>query len=325
MTQKTSGFFSGEVRLSGLAAIVGAGLCLATLLGFAGKYAWYFDLLAHFRVQYLIGLGIYGLVFLALQQHRKALIFLACAAVNLAVIAPLYFGDGRMPATGSLPMRALLLNVNTRHGNSAKVLQLISDTNPDFIVLEEISSRWLHDLRPVVSSYPYWLAQPREDNFGIALYSRLPITAREISEVGFAGVPSIIATISSTTTSLRLIATHPLPPISAAYSRGRNQQLQAIADLAAAASPPLIVLGDLNSTPWSYNFKKLLSRSGLKNSAVGFGIQPSWPANIPPLLIPIDQCLHSPDIAIINRKIGGNTASDHLPLIVDLAIGPGPR
>ncbi len=301
----------------------GAGLCLATLLGFAGRFAWYLDLLAHFRVQYLIALSIYGLAFLAMHQRRQAVIFFAAAALNLAVIAPLYISDGTMPAPGSLKMRALLINVNTRRGDAKKVLQLIRDTGPDFIVLEEISSKWLCDLEPLLSSFPYWVAQPREDNFGIALYSRLPITSREISEVGFTGVPSIIATISSGSASLRLIATHPLPPIGASYARWRNQQLLAVADLAAAASWPVMILGDLNSTPWSYNFRQLLSRSGLKNSAGGFGIQPSWPANIPLLLIPIDHCLHSPDISILNRKTGSSTASDHLPLIVDLAINPG--
>lgn len=36
--------------------------------------------------------------------------------------------------------------------------------------------------------------------------------------------------------------------------------------------------------------------------------------------IPIDHCLHSPDITVINRRVGSDVGSDHYPLIIDFSI-----
>ena len=83
---------------------------------------------------------------------------------------------------------------------------------------------------------------------------------------------------------------------------------------------PVLLLGDLNTTPWSFHFQHLLKESGLKNSMKGFGHQPSWPSNIPFLRIPLDHVLHSEEITIHNRMIGRNIGSDHLPVIVDFSI-----
>ena len=42
--------------------------------------------------------------------------------------------------------------------------------------------------------------------------------------------------------------------------------------------------------------------------------------SLPPLGIPIDQCLVSRGIQVANVRTGNDVGSDHLPLIVDLAI-----
>lgn len=85
-----------------------------------------------------------------------------------------------------------------------------------------------------------------------------------------------------------------------------------------------MVLGDLNVTPWSHVFRDLLKRTGLIDSAQGWGIQPTWPSGAVLLRIPIDHCLHSPDVAIVNREIGENVGSDHFPVIVDFFIRATP-
>jgi endonuclease/exonuclease/phosphatase (EEP) superfamily protein YafD len=41
------------------------------------------------------------------------------------------------------------------------------------------------------------------------------------------------------------------------------------------------------------------------------------------LRIPIDHCLVSPSVAIVDRRVGPPVGSDHLPVFVDFAIsGP---
>jgi hypothetical protein len=112
---------------------------------------------------------------------------------------------------------------------------------------------------PLPSSIPAWplhsLTQPREDNFGIGLFSKLPLEESEVAYIGSADVPSILATLKAEKTNFRVIATHPLPPGGRDYSRLRNEQLEELPDH--LRSPlPLILLGDLNVTPWSYYFRR---------------------------------------------------------------------
>lgn len=115
------------------------------------------------------------------------------------------------------------------------------------------------------------------------------------------------------------VATHPLPPGGRDYSRWRNDQLEQLPDF--IRSPlPILLLGDLNVTPWNYHFRRLLDRTGLRDSAKGYGVQPTWPSYNPLLRIPIDHCLHSADIAIVDRRVGQSVSSDHYPVIVDFVI-----
>jgi endonuclease/exonuclease/phosphatase (EEP) superfamily protein YafD len=81
----------------------------------------------------------------------------------------------------------------------------------------------------------------------------------------------------------------------------------------------VIAIGDFNSTPWSGRFRQFQADSNLINSQFGFGLQTTWPASLPFLLrIPIDHCLHSRSIRTVERQIGSDIGSDHLPLLVKL-------
>ncbi|MBU4198871.1 MAG: hypothetical protein KKG09_02950 [Verrucomicrobia bacterium] len=79
----------------------------------------------------------------------------------------------------------------------------------------------------------------------------------------------------------------------------------------------------MNVSPWSSHFRRLLRESGLQDSAQGRGVQPTWPTFSPLLLIPIDHCLHSPQIAIFKKQAGPSVGSDHYPVIVDFLIKQG--
>jgi endonuclease/exonuclease/phosphatase (EEP) superfamily protein YafD len=120
-----------------------------------------------------------------------------------------------------------------------------------------------------------------------------------------------------------LIVSHPLPPGSAEYSRLRNDQLRALAAKVRESNVPTIVLGDLNATPWSPYFRELLRASGLRNTSQGRGLYGSWPAGLPIGRIPLDHCLVSPSLHVMDKQLGPQVGSDHLPVVIDLQI-PAP-
>jgi endonuclease/exonuclease/phosphatase (EEP) superfamily protein YafD len=116
------------------------------------------------------------------------------------------------------------------------------------------------------------------------------------------------------------MATHPLPPAGRDYSRWRNNQLAQLPGWVHRATSPLLLLGDLNVSPWSSHFRRLLRESGLRDSSQGRGVLPTWPTFSPLLRIPIDHCLYSQGIAIVDRRTGPHVGSDHFPVIVDFVI-----
>lgn len=311
-----------RVTCSGLVAAAGVLACIATLAGFAGRLWWVLELTCHFRVQYALVLGLGALTMLAWRQVRWAVAFAVFTLLNATVIAPRFLTGAEAAAGGDDPaFRALLANVNFDNRDYPRIRQVITDHDPDFIVLQEITPWLLDRLADLADRYPYRAAVPRADPFGIALLSRHPFLKAEVIQLGATGLPSIQAEFATGGQRFTLLATHPPPPISAQTARERNDQLAELALF--ARQPRLLVLGDLNVTPWSPYFEDLLAASGLRDSGDGLGIHPSWPAGWPPLWIPIDHALFSEGIRIQKRKIGPAIGSDHYPLVVAFRVsGP---
>lgn len=306
-------FLTFRIGWLGLVTSAGVLLCAATLFGFLGRFWWFFDLFSHFRVQYFAGLAVLGLILLVTRRRSIGALFLLLAAINLAQVLPLYFGA---PSSASDPTRLMLINVNAQSGDTGRVRRAVAESAPDILVLEEVNERWITELSDLRDTYPYSVVEPREDDFGVALFSKLPLLQSDVVFIGSAGVPSIEATLGGKGEPLRILATHPLPPGGPDYSAWRNEQLQLMAERV-DASRPFLLVGDLNTTPWNFHFRQLLARSGLRDSAVGFGVQPSWPTFNPLFWIPLDHVLHSPCIIVTARKTGSDVGSDHYPVIVD--------
>jgi len=313
--------FRFKIQFWGVVTAAGAVAGVATILGFFGSFHWLLDLCSHFRVQYFLGLTAVALLLVVPRKLVTAAVYGVLAAVNLGVILPFYFGG--TPADGSSvpPVRAMLLNVNTGYGKAQLVSGVISRFNPDIVVLEEINTKWLSDLGPALAGHGYSRIQSRDDNFGIALFSRFAITQSRIAYIGDAGVPSIVAEIGTPQGRCTVLATHTLPPAGRDYSNMRNSQLAELPKWIKQAKSPVLLLGDLNVTPWNYYFRRLVSESGLKDSSRGRGVHPSWPTFNVLMRIPIDHCLSSPAIAVVRREIGPKVGSDHFPLIVEFVIG----
>jgi endonuclease/exonuclease/phosphatase (EEP) superfamily protein YafD len=317
-------FFTFRFLTAESLLLAGALTTAATLLGFCGRFHWFLDLFSHFRVQYFWTLAGTALCLVFFHKFRPALIFTAAATINAAVLLPLYFDRAPLPSPAPAPIRAILLNVNTRSGNPGRVKEFLQQQDPDLIVLEEVDERWITELASLSQSHPHAETEPRDDNFGIAVFSKHPLVQSQILYFGDYALPSIRTEITAPQGTYTLFASHPLPPRNAAYSRERNEQLEWLAGQIKKSVLPILLLGDLNATPWSHHFKKFQQSSGLLNSAQGRGIQPSWPAHLSLLWIPIDHCLHSPQIEIVDRTIGPPQGSDHYPLLVSFRLSSLP-
>ena len=308
-----------RLRFYGLLGALGFAAAIISLAGFLGTLAWWLEILSHFRMQYAICFLLLAVPYALGRRWWHTGGALAMALINVLPLLLFLFPPAPAMSSNGPSYRIMLMNVNSAWGDPLAVRSAISNAQPDFLILEEISDRWLVDLAPALATYPYREIQPRFDNFGIGLFSRHPLTSARIEPFGLVDIPTIFAQVHLDGRPLNLIATHPMPPGEALLARERNRHLQWLAGEVAGLSGPVLLAGDLNAAPWSPVFCNFERTSGLIDSARGRSIRPTWPAFLPPLWIPIDHILHSPGIAICSYKVGAPVRSDHLPVIADFA------
>lgn len=329
--------------------LAATGLLALTLVSHLGSRSYLLDLLSHFRVQYAFGLFCVALAFGALKCWRWLAAALAGFLLNFSQVAPLYFGSH---ASAELErrdsIRLMSINVRMRNQEFDLVRRAIADNRPDVVLLIEVDRRWLAELDPLVKDYPHVIEEPRNDNFGIALWSRWPLENPEVIELS-GRIPAIRCRVAVPGGALEVLGAHPVPPSGRRGSEERNAQLAELAERAKERDLPLVLIGDLNTTHWNHYFRRLQREAGLNNSAKGFGVQASWPASWGQKLssrrngdeprsrqaggwtigsglfrIPIDHCLVSTELFVNDRRLGPYTGSDHLPLVVDVGFAESP-
>jgi len=301
------------VAATALAAVALVGMCVVPLVPI-----WPCMLFEHFRVQYAAG----GLVVVGCTAAFRMRGYFDAAAlaalVHLIWIAPDLGGSPRPIPSDGVPIRVLALNVHTESSSFEEVRRLIAEVRPDVIGLVEVDQRWLDALAPAVAGYAGRLDKPRDDNFGVALYARQPLTG-SIEELA-SPLPSVVASVTVGDARLSLLLIHPPPPINDAALAAQVEELGAVADRARRMPGPIVILGDFNATPWSRPFRRVLARSGLCDSRTGFGIEASFPAASAIVRIPIDHVLVSCSIGVRDRHIERDVGSDHLPVLIDLVV-----
>ncbi len=309
-----------SLTLWGLLEVGGVMGCVATVTGFFGRLWWFFELTSHFRPHLVVALGLLTGIWWLRQRPRMAAAYGGFALINLVVLLPWLWPSSRSATGDGARLRLAAINVHTTNERSDLVLEFLRATEADVILLMEVNDRWITALQSLTATHPHQIAEPREDNFGIALFSRIPLMNANVVEFGDAEVPSLVATIAVDEREVYLLGTHPLPPSTAAYARARNEQLRGIAAWTREQTLPVIVLGDLNATPWSPFFTAVLRDTGLRDTAKGRGLGGTWPAWFPLGRIPLDHCLVSPSIAVVDRRLGPRVGGDHLPLVVEVLL-----
>lgn len=276
------------------------------------------QLFAHFKPQYFV----VSLLLCAALVVKRQLLYvgglLLAAAINTAFVVPWYLPDSAPDGRSELKiLNANVLSTNTEH---ERLFELLDAEAPDIVLLQEVSAQWLVALDRLRQTYPYSYAEAREGNFGIALFSRVPLASASHIDSPPLGFPTILATLDVDGTTLHFVGTHPMIPTGRSYYEARNEQLEDLARLVTERGEPLVLVGDLNASMWDMHYRRLEERTRLRNARGGFGIVPTWPTFMPIAMIPIDHVLVSDDVSVVEMRSGPRIGSDHLPLIVTVAL-----
>lgn len=283
------------------------------------------DLVSHFRVQYLI-CGVVALIFFAINRQKPwILASIFCVGVNLWLICPFYFPPPNNSAIKEPKLRLLVANVHSRNTRYIELISVVKAQNPDVIAVLEVTPEWEDVLRSINEDYPFSEIRPGAGHFGIALFSRHPFVHIELKNFVSSGPPSIVGEIQFADQPLKIIATHPVPPLAPDFFALRNEQLKAIAKYVDREELPLVVFGDFNTTPWSPIYRMFSKISGPKNSRAGYGVLPTWPRRIPIFYIPIDHCMFSDQLAGLHVQTHDLPGSDHRMLVTDIGVNASVR
>lgn len=328
--------------------------CALTIAAMMGDKGWLWSLTTHFRMQYL---GIQALALLlvvlacslsrkdnqtasAWTESRLSIGFLCFfIMLNLTPILPYYLPSSR-PSVAELkfshPVKLMHFNLfGQLNRNTASVAQAITAADPDMVDLVEYTPAWQRALEQtgVWRRYPYRVAGKGH----IALYSKLPLQNARLTYAApgkqVANQANIIAQVSINRQPVTILVAHPASPILPSHLTWLKQSFQTWQQERSRLGQNLLVVGDLNTSPWSKEFENMTRNTGLRDSQLGYGVQPSWPMLLPILgirstptlvtnllAIPIDHVLVSEKILVFSRKTGPFVGSDHLPVTVEIGM-----
>lgn len=301
-----------RARLAALAVATAAGL--AGALGALADLAWWLELFAHFRPQYALLLATSGLALLALGPRSLGLAALLLAALNGAPL--LHYQLPRpAPAPAGTDLRLVLANLHFGNRQHERVIGYLRRSAPDVAVLLEVTPAWRQALAGLADVLPH-----QAHSGDVLVASREPLEALRPLPFGEGYAGALVFATGTAGRRVTVIGAHANWPLGPATSRRRNAQLDLLAEAAATAAGPVVLLADLNLTAFAPRFARLLAAAGLADCAAGRGFSPSWPARFPPPGVRIDHCLHGPGVVPLAVANGPWIGSDHYPLEVTLRL-----
>jgi endonuclease/exonuclease/phosphatase (EEP) superfamily protein YafD len=308
-------------RLDRLLTCFAAAALVASLMPLAARYGWAFDIAASFRVQYVVVDVLLALACLLQRKRIWCLALAACAAFSAWPVLPyvaLPINAAAAAPVSQHTIKILSANVLYRNHSAQRLLEIVREESPDIVLLVEYTPEWAAQVGELRAAYPYHLEGPLKNPWGIALFSRFPFDSSKAIPVG----PSygVQASVRTPDGPLMVIGTHLASPMTPSRAATRDSQLDSLATRVGRVTGPIVVVGDLNITPYSPLFQDWLARTDLTDTRRGRTLSPSWPVQLPMLGVPIDHCAVGHGVMIVGHRRLPAFGSDHYPILAELAL-----
>ena len=272
------------------ASLVLIGLSGFGVAGLSGIGHRWVDILAQFTAPVLLAATVLTLACLVLRLWPAFVVGVLAGLVLLAAVWPQWMTPLGRPQPDQPIIRLYSANLWVDNTDVAAIRRSIVDADADIVVLVEVGDAPADRLDEVLAGYPNRAVMGRiEDPSGRALSivaSRYPIQGK---------------------------LTRPWPY---QYQWGQINQVMALTARREKAAPhPTIVAGDFNSVSSARIGRQIQSDMNLSPAP---GFPGTWPSRLPAFAgITIDQVYRSPDLALISRRIGEPTGSDHYPVVTE--------
>ena len=298
--------------------------------GLLADYHYYFDLLGHFVIQYMIAAAILCAFAVLCRQKKWAFVMFTLALVcfghsRMTLHDPFRFIKPPAPQT-ALTIASWNQNIHNMSMENMADLFFAEGAPPDVIIMLEANGNTLNMAKAMIEGYPHQISgvtkRPNHRPMSFLVLSRLPILDQTTFPLHVFDWNNEVLRFSvqpiSAPQPYVIYAAHTHSPSHESHQKRRNHELMRLAAIIREDNAPhIIVAGDLNTTPYIPAFRDFLLTSGLNYQSYGAFLNPSWPviARYPAFRIPIDHMLYSDGLTQHNKNVVALNGSDHLALI----------
>ncbi len=318
-------------------------LVAMTALPFSRADAWWVRIFDFPRLQLaalLLASLVAWAILLVRWRHRLAYVVVALVALSLGwqvygivPYTPLVSPSVEQSERGgqhAADLRLLVFNVQYDNRQDQALLEVVRQNDPDIVFATEPTEWWAQQLAPLKQHYPYVIEHPRENHYGMILYSRLELIDPQVRFLVTDDVPSIRTQIKlADGATVWFYGLHPPPPglrlpaqDKRVDSTQRDMELVLVGREVAEHERPVIVAGDFNDVAWSHTTALFQRLSGLLDPRVGRGLYDTFHAERPLLRYPLDHVFVSNDFRLIELRRLPYVGSDHFPIYVALNYEP---
>jgi len=276
------------------------------------------------RFQIGVAIGVAALWLLACRAWRFGSVgLLLCGWAVLPTV--LWPGTHRQAIPDAPSLRVLSINLGGDHGEASRVLGVLRDAEADVFVLQEYTPRWQERLaEPLAGAFPHRREQPRGDNFGMAIFSRVPWSSVKPFVFHASRTPQYRLEFEFGTTRIVLYAIHLLPPTRGLYEAHRQECAELLRRLA-AEDAPTAAIGDFNFVDHGPVGRALHDLEFFDAHGIaGSGRGATWPVHAWLHRLPgirIDHIYVGAGLTSTEAWVGARTGSDHRPIGGTITLG----
>lgn len=295
----------------GLALGAPLGIAVSALSGVGHRWV---DILAQFVGPALV-VVMAILVVAALARLRIVMIGATGVAILVLIAGSAQWAPPRgEPAAETQSLTLYSANLHRDNADVEAISRSIAASDADVLVLVEVGPAPRAALDRVLAGYPHRairgdLDRPASDVLTV-IASRWPLTGLDLHKPPLSIEAAVVRTPLGPVTFAGVHLTRPWP-----YQIQWEQirQAQGLIDWAQATPGPIIAAGDFNSVSSARIGRQIRSQSKLIPAP---GWPGTWPSALPAFAgITIDQVYRTPDLAVVERRLGRDSGSDHRPVI----------
>ena len=219
----------------------------------------------------------------------------------------------------------LISNVLQTNADHYKLVEEINRYQPDVLLTTETDTVWQKALQSVEKQFPYRVAIPLSNTYGMHLYSRLPLLDTKVRYLVEPDIPSIRTKLKLRSGEIvYLFTVHPRPPVpgESSDSRERDAEIIMVGKEAREFTKGVIVAGDFNDVAWSETTELFQEVTGYLDPRRGRGFYNTFHAKYPIFRWPLDHVFISSHWKLVEMERGKHIGSDHFPVFIKLSYEP---